>query len=131
MILFEYREEILKMNDPFIDLTGDDKPATAMDIDDINPFLQPAGPRDPSSSTAAPFLGPHVATAPAPVASTIPPTSLDTAANEALRQSQRAKQPSRQRMLMDQIGEQPQHLRMHRKHGKFSVQEMQDHLRTM
>jgi hypothetical protein len=120
-----------------IDLTGDDKPAAtaAMEID-ANPFLQPTAPKpELGSSTAAPALGPNGATAAPPVpatAGTAPPhNGLDAAANEALRLSQRDKKPSKQRMLMDQIGEQPQHLRMNRKHGKFSLKEMQDHLETM
>jgi len=126
-----------------IDLAGDDKSAdaAAMEIDAINYVEQSIAPaQGPGSSTAAPALGPNVATAAAASTGAFPPaaevapapaTSLNAAANDALRHSHREKRPSRQRMFMDQIGEQPQQLKMNRRHGRISLQEMQAHLETV
>lgn len=120
-----------------IDLAGDDKSAdaAAIEIDAINYVEQFNAPiQDPGSGTAAPALGPNVTTAAAASPIAFPPApanGLDAAANDALRHSQREKRPSRQRMIMDHIAEQPQQLKMNRRQGRISLQEMQAHLETV
>ena len=129
-----------------VDLTGNEASAdvAAMEIDATHPIentdapvlgsstVPPAlAPQIPSSTTTAPPIPvPAPVTTRAVAPAQLPPNGLIPSAHE-LRHSQREKIPSRQRILMDQIGEQPQQLRMTRRHGKISLQEMQAHLDTV
>jgi hypothetical protein len=116
-----------------INLVDEEKPSgvAPMQIDGTKPVEQSTSlPLDPGPSTAAPPLALNGATAATGEAS-VPAPANGVFASDALRYSQREKRPSRQRMLMDQIGEQPQHLRMNRRGVRISLQEMQAHLKTM